>query len=165
MCFLGLLDIAETLATLNSSNQFHLNESLSLSLVFFFVFFILALCVRVKSRLQRCRYWLFDQAWEIAHSLKDKLAESCWPTATNQSHHRECLIVSMSSTPQLSLRFMKRPKNRKMEKNICGAVVFNKNWGCGLLFWIQAPIRPHVFTDAQDEHKATQVQQGQDHLL
>lgn len=69
--------------------------------------FILAHCVRVKNRLRPCRYRLFDQAWESAHSWKDKLAESCWPIATNQSHHRECLIVSMSSTPQPSWRFMK----------------------------------------------------------
>lgn len=83
------------------------------------------------SRLQPCRYRLFDQAWESAQSWKDKLAASCWPIATNQSHHRKRLIVSMPCSPQTeSLRFMKRQKMR--------LVVFIKHRGCGMF-----PVCPH----------------------
>lgn len=32
--------------------------------------------LRVRSRLQPCRYWLFDQAWESTQLWKDKLAAS-----------------------------------------------------------------------------------------
>ena len=72
------------------SNQLHSDVfSLSWSWPFF----------HVKSRLQPCRYWLSDQAWESAQSWKDKLAASCWPIATNQSHHRKRLIVSMPRFP------------------------------------------------------------------
>lgn len=68
----------------------------------YFSFLILDPFFHVKSRLQPCRYWLFDQAWESAQSWKDKLAASCWPIATNQSHHRKRLIVSMPCSPQQS---------------------------------------------------------------
>lgn len=88
-------------------------------------------------------YWLFDQAWESAQLWKDKLAASCWPIATNQSHLRKRLIVSMPCSPQQSHQGLRRRKN-------CG-VVFNKKRRSGL--WdvscapTHGPIRSHVLTD------------------
>lgn len=49
------------------SDQFHSYVFLFLDLGRFF---------HVKSRLQPCRYWLFDQAWESAQSWKDKLVQA-----------------------------------------------------------------------------------------
>lgn len=47
------------------SDQFH-SKGISISWSFF----------HVKSRLQPCRYWLFDQARESAQSWKDKLVQA-----------------------------------------------------------------------------------------
>lgn len=120
------------------SNQFHSGICLSWSQPF----------LHVKSRLQPCRYWLFDQAWESAQLWKDKLAASCWPIATNQSHHRKRLIVSVPALHNRVTKGYEEAKKKRKKKN---RGVFNKHrrsgpWDVSFIP-TQGPIRSHVFTD------------------